>query len=305
MHTRHVRIYTGLAEQSALVTDQTFEGTVPIREIPPNVVHEFHEEFIFGQSGHVPEDDIETAPQTLIMMNGHSKIISYKPYPKEFGECAAANIKVINLKSEYRPYIICIPQGIENEPYPPEGSLPHIFQTWPRNPKENGYSTSLGHILNWWHYYRSDNRLEQVYLSGMIQSENPVKELLPLAKSWLRPPQLVMKGIEPKYKVHIYDQAQRAYIIRRPNKDSAHLKFKLDDYQDNGEKSNAPVWIINPTFVIKDWGKKNIALKVNGKMLKSGQDYFVGYENTKTGIDMVLWIKLKSRKATTFEVLPI
>jgi hypothetical protein len=62
MHTRHVRIYTGLAEQSTLVTDQTFEGLVPIREIPPNVVHEFHEEFIFGQRGHKPEDDIEASP---------------------------------------------------------------------------------------------------------------------------------------------------------------------------------------------------------------------------------------------------
>jgi hypothetical protein len=305
MHTRHVRIYTGLAEQSTLVTDQTFEGLVPIREIPPNVVHEFHEEFIFGQRGHKPEDDIEASPQTLIMMDGRSKTISYKPYPKEFGEFAAANIKVINLKSEYRPYIICIPHGIENEPYPPEGSLPHIFQTWPRNPGDNGYSTSLGHILNWWHYYRSDNRLEQVYLSGMIQSENPEKELLPLAKSWLRPPRLVMSGIEPAYKVHIYDQAQRAYIIRRPNEDSVRLRFKLDEYQEEEENSIAPVWIINPTFVIKNWGKKNIALKVDGKMLKSGKDYFVGYEQTKDGIDLVLWLKLKSIKATTFEILPI
>lgn len=74
---------------------------------------------------------------------------------------------------------------------------------------------------------------------------------------------------------------------------------------EKGERSTAPVWIINPTFVIKNWGKKNIALKVNGKMLKAGKDYFVGYEQSKSGIDMVLWINLKSKIATTFEVLPI
>lgn len=305
MHTRHVRIYTGLAEQSTLVTDQTFEGIVPSREIPPNVVHEFHEEFIFGQRGHNPEDDIETAPQTLIMMDGRSKTISYKPYPKDFGEFASANIKVINLKSEYLPYIISLPYGIENEPYPPEGPVLHIFQTWPRNPGENGYSTSLGHILNWWHYYRSDNRLEQIYLSGMIKSKNPGKDLLPLARSWLRPPQLIMKGLKPQYKVRIYDQAQRAYIIRRSDKNPAKLIFKLDEYRDPEERSNTPVWIVNPTFIIKNWGKNIIDLKVNGKVLNSGEDYFAGYEKTQTGTDLVIWINMTSKKATTFEINPI
>ena len=304
MHTRHVRIYTGLAEQSYLVTDQTFEGTVPIREIPPNVVHEFHEEFVFGQRGHVPEDDIETSPQTLIMMDGRSKTITYQPYPKEFGEFAAANIKVINLKSQYRPYIICIPHGIENEPYPPEGELPHVFQTWPRYPKDNGYSTSLGHILNWWHYYRSDNRLEQVYLSGMINSEQPAKELIPLAKSWLRPPKLQMKGIEPQYKVHLYDQTQRAYIINKPDRGPSTLKFKLDEYHEPEEASSAPVWIVNPAFVIKNWGDSAMTLKVNDKTMYSGEDYFVGYEITHTGTDLVVWIKMHTTKATTFEITP-
>jgi hypothetical protein len=304
MHTRHVRIYTGLAEQSHLVTDQTFEGVVPIREIPPNVVHEFHEEFIFGQRGHIPEDDIDSAPQMLIMMDGRSKIISYQPYPKHFGEFAAANIKVINLKSEYRPYIISIPHGIENEPYPPEGPLPHIFQTWPRNPGENGYSTSLGHILNWWHYYRSDNRLEQVYLSGMTNTKDPANELLPLAKSWLRPPRLIMEGLSPRYKIHIYDQAQRAYIIRRPKAGPEKFTFSLAGVTDLEEKSNAPVWIVNPTFVIKDWGDPDIELRIDGESMRSGQDYYYGFEVTPTGTDLIIWVQLKSQRAMNFQITP-
>jgi len=214
------------------------------------------------------------------------------------------NIKIINLKSNYRPFIISIPHGIENEPYPPEGELPHIFQTWPRYPKDNGYSTSLGHILNWWHYYRSDNRLEQVYLSGMINSEAPEKELIPLAKSWLRPPQLVMDGIKPQYKVHLYDHAQRAYVIRRSSDGPDNIKFKLDEYQDPEEVGNVPVWIINPTFIIKNWGISDIVLKVNDNLLKHGVHFYVGYEETPTGMDLVLWIKIKLEKATTFEIIP-
>jgi hypothetical protein len=163
----------------------------------------------------------------------------------------------------------------------------------------------LGHILNWWHYYRSDKKLEQVYLSGMINAEEPAKELLPLAKSWLRPPMLKMEGIKPQYKVHLYDQAQRAYIIRRPKHGPGELKFSLDEYVESDVESRFPVWIVNPAFVIKDWGESKINLKVNGITVESGKDFYVGYEETPTGMDMIIWIKTNSQKAMNFEVTPI
>ena len=195
VHTRFVRIYTGLAEQSLLVTDQTFEGMPPLREIPPSVVHEFQEDFIFGQRGHLPEDDISVSPMTLIKLSGESKTFTYKPYPKHFGKFADAPIKVIHTKSRFKPFNISIPQGIENEPYPPEGKLHHTFQTWPSEPEEGGYSVSLGHTLNWWHYRRTSNILEQVYLSGMTDAENPREQLIDLAKTWLTPAKLSQKEI--------------------------------------------------------------------------------------------------------------
>ena len=303
MHTRHVRIYTGLAEQSLLVTDETFEGIPPIREIPPNVVHEFQEDFIFGQNGHMPKDDIDLSPITLIMMDGRSKTIAYKPYPKDFGEFIKANIKVVNLKAKYKPFTIFIPQGIENEPYPPEGDLRHVFQTWSRGP-ENGYSTSLGHTLNWWHYRRTENILEQVYLSGMTRAKNPAAELLPLAWSWLRPPQLQMRGVEPKYKVQIYDPAQRAYIVPRQGRGPRKLEFALDVDEDVRELG-APMYIVNPAFLVKDWGRSGVELKVDGKAVKRGKDFRVGYEETHTGTDLVLWLKMKTNKAVKFSLWPV
>jgi hypothetical protein len=304
-HTRHVRIYTGLAEQSLTVTDQTFQGSTPIREIPPNVVHEFQEEFIFGLSGHQPEHDIEQAPLSLIMMDGRSRTIPYKPYPTNFGEFSAANIKVINLKSQYRPFTICIPHGIENEPYPPEGDLPQVFQTWPREPGEHGYSTSLGHALNWWHYRRTQNILEQVYLSGMTNAQYPAEELLPLAKSWLHPPKLQMRGLKPQYKVRVYDPAQRAYIIRQQDRGRREVQFSLEDYESDEDKFGTPLWIVNPTFVIKDWGTMNVEVKVDGKLVKVGEDCRIGYEEIETGTDLILWFKRESRERMKFEIRPI
>jgi hypothetical protein len=305
VHTRHVRIYSGLAAQSLTVTDETFQGITPINEIPPNVVHEYQEEFIFGQNGHIPEEDIEPEALTLIKMDGRSKTISYKPYPKDFGEFSTANIKVVNLKSQYKPFTISLPYGIENEPYPPEGPLPHVFQTWPGQVKQNGYSASLGHILNWWHYLRTENRLEQIYLSGMTNTKDPVEELLPLAKSWLRPPQLRMSGVEPQYKVRIYDPAQRVYIVPRKDRGPREFTFSLTEYLDPESETQAPVWIVNPAFIIKNWGTSDVELTVDDKIVKPGRDFRIGYEETQTGTDLILWLKTKSQKAMSFVIKPV
>ena len=296
-HTRHVRIYTGLAGQSLTVTDETFQGRRPIREIPPNVVHEFQEGFIFGQRGHIPTDDIDTSPLTLIMMDGRSETISYDPYPSDFGIFTKANIKLVNLKSEYRPFTISIPHGIENEPYPPEGELPQVFQTWPRNPRERGYSTSLGHILNWWHYRRTENILEQIYLSGMTAEKEPTEQLVNLARSWLEPPQLLMKGYEPSYGELVYDPAQRAYVLPRRNRDQEILEFALGNPDDD-----ARVSIVNPTFIFKNWGRREVRVSVNGEELTAGKLVEIGYENTDSGTDLILWIPSKSNTATRFKI---
>ncbi len=298
-HTRYVRIYTGLAEQSMTVTDETFQGNQPIREIPPSVVHEFQEDFIFGLRGHTPEDDIESAPITLIIMDGRSKTIPYKPYPKDFGIFAQANIKVINLKSQYRPFTIFIPYGIENEPYPPEGELPHVFQTWPREPR-NGYSTSLGHTLNWWHYRRTKNILEQVYLSGMTKAEKPADELLPLAQSWLRPPQLQGSGIKPKYKVLIYDPAQRAYILSCGDDGAKEFEFTLAEAAQGDKK----VFIENPAFVIKGWGQGGAEMTFNGEKLVAGQDCRIGHEESGIASNLVVWINRRSNKSAKITIAP-
>jgi hypothetical protein len=297
MHTRHVRIYTGLASQSLTVTDQAY------REIPPNVVHEFQEDFLFGLAGHVPEDDIEESPLTLILMDGRSKRISYKPYPKNYGEFIKANIKVINTKSEYRPYSIAMPYGVEQEPYLPEDEIPHIIQTWPKNPSTRGYSSSVAHTLNWWHYRRTDNTLDQVYIHGMTNDADPAENLVPLAWSWVAAPGLEMEGYEPSYGVTSYDHAQRAYIV--PSEDLGPREFKFRIARDQGPSDvPIPMWIVNPAFVIKNWGDSDVDLKVNGKIKERGGDYRVGYEESPSGTDLIIWLKMKSSTAVTFSLSP-
>ncbi|MHC4423247.1 MAG: hypothetical protein ACYSWR_01075 [Planctomycetota bacterium] len=213
VHVRHVKIYTGLASRSR---------PFGFDREPPNVVHEFMEAAVVGAKGHTPLDDIEIGALTLIkMIGGHSehvipggasKTINFKPYPDDFGDFRDASIMVVNTKSKYRPFTIGLPYGVRIQPYQPEDDLPYVFQTW-GNPTERGYATAFGHILNFWHYRRTDNTLEQVYLQGLTDEKDPAKELVPLAWSWIAGPKLRMEGLKLDYKTFTYDQSQKAYVL--------------------------------------------------------------------------------------------
>jgi len=175
----------------------------------------------------------------------------------------------------------------------PEDDLPHIFQTW-GNPPERGYSTAFGHILNFWHYRRTEKTLEQIYLSGMTDAKDPAKELVPLAWSWIAPPKLRMEGLKPNYDVMTYNAAQKAYVLSCKEGKPSKLEFELEvdeDFYGIGQS------IINPAIVVEGWGKAPVSIEIDGKPIKQGADFRVGYEDTDDGADLVLWLKLKTTKS--------
>ncbi len=296
---RHMKIYTGLAPVSR---------PFGFDREPPSTVHEFMESVVIGEPGHIPTDDIETDALTLFkMFGGHSEdlidegistTISFDPYPDDYGEFRDANIVLFNLKSTYKPYIIGMPYGVRMQPYMPEDDLPFVFQTW-GNPPEDGYASAFGHIINYWHYRRTDNVLEQIYLSGMTNNPDPQEELLALAWSWITDPPLRMDGLEDEYGVYTYDPAQKAYIVPRKSRGPVMLEWMLDKPDDG------PMHIINPTFIVKDWDREGFELKINGKLVEPGSDFRVGYEDTSTGSDLVLWIKMHVQEAVEFELSPL
>ncbi|MHC4643213.1 MAG: hypothetical protein ACYS32_16335 [Planctomycetota bacterium] len=81
------------------------------------------------------------------------------------------------------------------------------------------------------------------------------------------------------------------------------LEFELE--ADVGDENEAPTWIINPVFIVKDWDKPGIELKVNGKPLKQGKAFRVGYEQTPTGKDLIIWLKMKTNKTARFSISPV
>jgi hypothetical protein len=202
-----------------------------------------------------------------------------------------------------KPFTISLPYGARVQPYWPEDELPHVFQTW-GNPPEKGYSSALGHIVNYWHYRRTDNTLEQIYLQGMTNAENPVDEVVQLAWSWIAAPRLQMEGFKMSYTVITYDPAQRAYIVPREGRGPRELEFTLEEDEDMGE-FGAPMCIVNPAFIVKGWGTSGVELKVDGKTVEVGKDFRIGYEKTDAGTDLVIWVKMESDESIKVKILPV
>jgi hypothetical protein len=120
-----------------------------------------------------------------------------------------------------------------------------------------------------------------------------------LAWSWIAPPRLTMKDLKPSYDIIPYDTAQRAYVVPREGRGPFSVEFTL-----KRNSSEAPLRIVNPAFVIKDWGESDFIAKVDGKAVQRGKDFRAGFEQTPTGKDLILWFNLKSRQETTFSIEP-
>lgn len=293
VHTRHVKIYTGLASRSIPFGSD--------RE-PPRVIHEFMEAMVLGQKGHQPQEDIENEGITLIktvgdyseeiIAEGKSKTFSFTPYPSDYGEFSSANILVVNLKSRYKPFTIALPYGIRTQPYKRDNPFIDGFQVWGGEPPHTSYTVPFGHMINYGHYRKTEKTIEQIYLSGMIDSNDPKKELVPLAWSWIVPPKVSMETEQPGYETEYYDPAQKAYVFDWKH-DQEELEFELiadPDYY------GVTTTIVNPALVVRGWGNAPVELEIADNTVKPGKDFRIGYEATDAGTNLIIWLKLESKE---------
>ena len=107
-----------------------------------------------------------------------------------------------------------------------------------------------------------------------------------------------MEGLEYDYDTFTYDQAQKAYVLKSDGKEKE-IEFELDV---DDEFAGIGQTLRNPAIVIKDWGTSSVELKVDGKSVKAGKDVRIGYEQTHTGSDLVLWLKAESDETMMFTI---
>jgi len=82
------------------------------------------------------------------------------------------------------------------------------------------------------------------------------------------------------------------------------LEFKLE-VDENVREFGAPMYIVNPAFIVKDWETSGVELKVDSKSMEVDKDFRIGYEEMHTGSDLILWLKMKSNKTVKFSISPV
>lgn len=303
-YLRHMKVHTGLAAMS--------QPTGWFRE-PPAVVHEFMETIVIGPPGHKPTDDIHTSPAlslfkmfgndpATIFADGARQDINYEMPtgpPKDYGGFRDANIMLLNTKSKYQPFTIGLPYGVKVQPYGWEDNRKYPFTTWTGYEEPSiGYISAIGHMVNFWHYRRTEKTVEQVYLHGMTNNPKPQSEIMKLAWSWISPPELQMPDakLSPndstgQYNLFTYDQSQKAYTVPRQTVGPEPIRFALDAIYDDGYLKGT-MWLVNPAIVVKNWNQPKVSflVAVNGKTLTNGKDYRYGFEQTEQGKDLVIWL---------------
>jgi len=282
---------------------------ITLRSSQPLEPHEFQESIILNQPGTRPEDNIETKALTMVNMEGETHTYSWaENAPQEIDKPVNANIEYINIKSRHKPFLIVSDNNPQFTPYKweikRENSIFPWWNHWPvaQIPSDGRWATepdrtahsSLTTGLEWENYEVTENTRTRTMMHGM--TDRPAEELVPLAKSWLRAPELIIKN--GKFKNNGYDRTERAYLLECNEKDNPGiLKFEI--------AAGVEHPVVNPAIIIKNWGNANAELKIDGEEIKKGRHFHTGHRLTLEGRDLIVWIKKESSKRMKFSISPV
>jgi hypothetical protein len=266
--------------------------------------HEFQETIVINGPGQRPEDNIQPEALTIANMQGETESYSWKngPPAKNMDKPANPNIQVVNLKANWKPFQIVSPVNSSMKAYTGEPTY-SMFEWWNHWPvaqvRSSGISavapdrpshSSLSHIY-WDPYAQTANSMTKILLHGMTTKS--AADLVPLAKSWLSPPSIELSGVG--FENQGYDPTQRAFVIARKS-DSTVAKLQL------ALKATSDSPLVNPAFVVKNWGDLEPKLFLDGKPMLRGTKFRYGFVSHLEGTDLVVWLAMDSIKTTKIEL---
>lgn len=276
--------------------------------------HEWQETIVINGPGQRPEDNINFDALTLENLLGQTHTYhweektgddpEYTKGPKKLDLPADANIQIVNLKSQWKPFQIVAPGGVRFHTYGSEKSY-SSFEWWnhwpvaqipssgrPSVAPDRASHSSLSDIF-WRSYAITDHTETKLLMSGLTNSKP--KDLIPIAKAWLTPPNIDAHGSGVSGAE--YDPAQRAFVIHGSNEmGSSKLDLSL---QANAEKP-----VVNPAFVIENWAGE-VQVRLNGKPVKDKKEIRIGHTHNLNGDDLILWLQLQSNEPLHIELEPV
>ena len=275
--------------------------------------YEWQESIIINAPGQMPDDNIQADALTLQNMAGETATYRWEPKPdKTFAfpkgpstldRPKGASIQIVHLKSAENPFQIVWPKGVSFDTYNLEPSY-SMFEWWnhwpvaqvgssgrPAVAPDRVSHSSLSHIY-WDTYSRSSDSMTKLLLCGLTTA-NPAS-LLPLAKSWLSPPQATLA--QPAAGEVKYDPAQRAFVVHRS---AAAEPGRLTIHFSGSEQSP----LVNPVLVLENWKTAaKVAVLIDGK--KADIPVRSGIEHHLEGDSVVLFLKLESTHPVQIEIDP-
>lgn len=245
---------------------------------------QFQETILHPQPGQTCDDDVDTKALTLVNMDGQTHTYSWADgVPPYFPQPEGANIQLVNMKSKYRPYII----------FEPGSRIDKYIWSY-----RKGRGSDVSRCLCSGLPVISKGKQRDSYVAAALygMTAGSAKNLVGLAKSWISPPKLNLPG--SGFSSEGYDKYQRAYVLTADDSaDGLALRFELMSDKDSP--------VINPAFVIKNWGRKNIALEINEDKAKVGRDFRFGLRNSLKTHDLIVWLSRESTKPLKILLSPV
>lgn len=281
---------------------------------------EWHEGIIIMGQGQRPEDVLY--PEALIMANmeGEEHVYSWEPvgsnvlkkgttYVKNktdqwLTELPGSNIQIINTRSKLKPFTIINP---DDEPvwdfYHTTFRDISIFPWWNHWPtsvkpsdgrnaidSDRASHSSLTHVREWKPFNKTEFSETRLMLVGL--TDKKASNLVSLSKSWSDPPKLFIFGNDVVNEG--YRPEEKAYHLRCINPIKS-LQIKLDCSPESPG--------INPSFVISNWAKRDVELKINGERIKNSQIFRNGISPSAKGTKLIFWIEKEFYEPVIFEVI--
>lgn len=277
---------------------------VTLHSSQPQSQHEWQEGMVVMGPGQRPEQVLEAGGLTLANMKGEAHTYDWgKGLPKEKDKYGyvqlpeKANIHLINTKSQLKPFVVISPKAnpifnVYNGELRSDVSMYPWWNHWPAAQKpsdgryamtdDNASHSSLTNI-NWDAYEITEDTHTKIMLHGLTNKK--AEDLRNLTNSWATPAPLKFSANSPIKGE--YNPTERAYQIKT-NSQTKSLNFSIE------ASENSP--IENVAFVVKNWGNREVSLKMDGINIVRAKAFRYGFRDTEDGTDLVIYLEKKSVK---------
>jgi hypothetical protein len=267
--------------------------------------HDWEESIILLSPGQHPDEVINDPEVTLVNMAGERHDYSWRNnLPVELKDPPKANIHIVNLKSEYRPFYIISPEPFESAEgrfgspffrsysaaqaslrYRPK-TVPSVYgwwNHWPVTPvpgdgrwvvnNDQPSHFNLTTFTQWKDYHMDERVKTRIMLHGMTNEK--AQDLVPLARSWLQPPTLKVGQGEARY-----EPAERAYLVTGFGSQGLEATLLADPAHP----------AIRPALVLYGLRLEQPTVQIDGKPLVPGKDFQHGTVRELDQWKTVIWL---------------